>query len=152
VACGVATERSPARLTFPFWETDLVFIARQYEIQYDSDSTFTRKVHESFLVNSPVLSIGSSLTDQYAVCGLIAAHERRPGWFHHCVMQRPEAHREAPEELSREQLEQLSEKYRAMGLHVISIKSHDDIPDILDMIRVPVVDDPFTRAVAGYRQ
>jgi hypothetical protein len=115
-------------LTFPFWETDLMFTARQYEIQYGSDSTFTRKVHEGFLVNSPVLIIGSSLTDQYAVSELTAAHERRPGWFHYCVMQLPEAHREAPEELSGEQLEQLSEKYRAMGLLVIWIKSHDDIP------------------------
>jgi hypothetical protein len=35
---------------------------------------------------------------------------------------------EATEELSGEQLEQLSEKYRAMGLLVIWIKSHDDIP------------------------
>ena len=66
-------------------------------------------------------------------------------------MQLPEAHREAPEKLSGEQLEQLSEKYRAMGLHVIWIKSHDDIPDILDMIRVPVVDDPFARAEAAHR-
>jgi len=92
-------------LTFPFWETDLVFTARQYEIQYGSDSTFTRKVHEIFLVNSPVLIIGSSLTDQYAVSELTAAHERRPGWFHYCVMQLPDAHREAQEELSGEQLE-----------------------------------------------
>jgi hypothetical protein len=62
-------------LTFPFWETDLVFTARQYEIQYGSDSTFTRKVHESFLVNSPVLIIGSSLTDQYAVSEVV--HQMR---------------------------------------------------------------------------
>ena len=143
---------SPEWLAFPFWETDLVFTADQYQIQYGSDSTFTRKVHESFLVNSPVLIIGSSLTDQYTIRELTAAHERRPGWFHYCLMQLPTAYREAPEALSGEHLEQLSQKYRAMGLHVIWIKSHDNIPDILDMIRVPVVDDLFTQAEASHRQ
>lgn len=146
------THNHPEWITFPIHEVDLVFSAKQYELQYGSNSSFVRRIHEAFLVNTPALIIGSSLTDEYAVSQMTAAHERRPGWFQYCLMQLPTEYRATPAQLGGDLLEKLSERYRDMGLHAIWFSEFSEIPDILGAIRKPVPQDPLWISELAYNR
>ena len=108
---------------------DLVFSAHQFELQYGANSTFTRLLHQWALVDRPGLIVGSSLSDSYAVGELRAAHERRPGWRHYCVMKRPSEDRLVVDDETR---------FRSLGLRVVWVDDYDDIPALLDQIRDPL--------------
>jgi tetratricopeptide (TPR) repeat protein len=120
---------------------DLVFSAHQYELQYGADSSFTRALHEWAFVNRPALIIGSSLSDSFAVGEFRTAHKRRPGWCHYCVMKRPAGERQVLDDEAR---------FRAMGLRVLWVDDHDEIPRLLDGIREPLPMDPFDEAEAAH--
>lgn len=113
---------------------DLVFTAEQYTVQYGEDN-FARRVQHSFFRNAPGLILGSSLTDEYAVKELQAAHRDKPGWFNFAVLKLPEAHLNRPEPPDPETLEKLNAPYREMGLRVFWVRDHEtDTPSLLDSI------------------
>ena len=115
-------------------DVDLVFTAEQYTAQYGEDN-FARRVQWSFFRNAPGLILGSSLSDEYAVNQLKAAHRDRPGWFNFAVLQLPAERRKREVPPDPETLEHLSAPYREMGLRVIWVRDHDDTPSLLDYIR-----------------
>ncbi len=113
---------------------DLIFTTEQYVVQYGKSSNLVKSVHQSFFGNAPGLIIGSSLTDEYAIKELTDVYEKRPGWYNYVIMLLPEEHLQSAGKLSGEKLEELSSPYKKMGLRVIWINDHDEIPGILDII------------------
>jgi len=139
--------------TFPFPRDpgliDLVFTAEHYQRAYGEADNWIPTIQSAVLGNSPTLTIGSSLTDDYAVAQLAAHHKRRPWWFHAAAMVLPEDHRADPASLDAGTLRQLNAPYEALGLRVLWMSGHDELPDLLDEIRTEPADRAARRAAEG---
>ena len=121
----------------PLDNVDLVFSESQYRATYGNNASWTRKVQTALFGSSPCLIIGSSLTDDDAVAQLAAAHRQRPGWFSYAVLHLPWCTARNGPKPDGAALDAIAAPYRALGLHVLWISSHDEIPELLDAISNP---------------
>jgi hypothetical protein len=121
----------------PLQDVDFVLTESQFRAAYGEAPSWTQRRQEGVFGNAPCLFIGSSLQDDDAVAQLSDAHARRPGWFSYAFMRLPKAHRRHPEQLTGSELEELEAPYRRLGLRIIWVTDHDEIPEILDTISGP---------------
>jgi hypothetical protein len=83
---------------------DLVFTAEHYQRAYGEADQWIPMIQSSVLGNSPTLTIGSSLSDDYTVAQLAAHHKRRP-W---CVTLRPWCSPRSTEPIQRRSMQRRS--------------------------------------------
>jgi len=121
----------------PLDNVDLVFSESQYRAIYGDDASWTKLLQTALFGNSPCLIIGSSLTDEDAVAQLAAAHRQRPGWFSYAVLMLPQGIVSDGREPDGAALDAIAAPYRKLGLHVLWIRSYDEIPELLDAICQP---------------
>jgi SIR2-like domain len=124
----------------PLDNVDLVFSESQYRVTYGDNASWTRRVQGALFGSSPCLIIGSSLSDDDAVAQLATAHRKRPGWFSYVVLQLSICIPSNEPEPAGAALDAIAAPYRAMGLSVLWIRSHDEIPELLDAISQPPPD------------
>jgi len=144
---GFCPDPRGAYFAAPLDNIDLVFSEAQYRATYGDDASWTKRVQTALFGRSPCLIIGSSLADEDAVAQLADAHRRRPGWFTYVVLMMPKDIAADGREPDGAALESRAARYRELGLHVLWIRSHDEIPELLDAIRQP--DTPAAAVTLG---
>ena len=134
---GFCPDPRGAYFAAPLDNIDLVFSEAQNRATYGDDASWTKRVQTALFGRSPCLIIGSSLADEDAVAQLADAHRRRPGWFSYVVLMMPKDIAADGREPDGAALESRAARYRELGLHVLWIRSHDEIPELLDAISQP---------------
>jgi hypothetical protein len=99
---------------------DFVLTEEQYAKIYTLENGLARGVQRAFLTKSLGLILGSSLSDEYALNELRAAHAENPGWYNYAMM--------------RDTDPRSKEDYARLGLRVLWYRDRDEIAQLLEQL------------------